>query len=164
MNGKVRLGPSVLMILGIIYAVLGAIFLVVGKIVYRAVLEQGRIVGGIFAGIGSIFFILGVIFLILEGRKRRQIYRLLETGQYIEGEITDYKVNFNVTINNRHPYIVIARYLDPYGATHIFKSRNIYQYLEPSIIGRTVKIYVEDDTYSPYYVDMSEILSQYVEH
>lgn len=164
MNGKKAFEGSVFTILGIIYVILGGAFVVLGSILYHTVPDEARMTGSIFGGVGFIFLILGVIFLVLETRKKRQIRRLIEAGQYIEGEVTDYTINYRITVNNRNPYIAIVRYVDLYGTTHIFKSRNIYQYPDPSIIGRTVKVYVEDDSYTPYYVDMSEILSQVVEH
>ncbi|HIV20326.1 MAG TPA: hypothetical protein IAC82_13590 [Candidatus Merdivicinus intestinigallinarum] len=155
---------SVFTIIGAIYLILGCIFLVLGGVLSLAVSEDGVMIGTIFGGIGGIFALLGAIFLFVEHRKEKQIQRLLEGGRYIEGEIVDFQTNYNVSLNNRHPIIVIVRYQDLNGVAHIFKSRSLRWYPDPAVIGQTVKVYVEDDSFQKYYVDMSEVLSQTIEH
>ncbi len=164
MENRRKFGKSALAVIGIIYLILGSVFLVLGLSLLLAVPGDGRMIGGIFAGIGGIFALLGIIFLLVERRKNRQALRLLEGGRYIEGEIADFQINYNVSLNNRHPMIAVVRYADINGVVHVFRSRNIYQYLDPSLIGKTVKVYVEDDSFQKYYVDMSEALSQTIEH
>ncbi|HIQ59133.1 MAG TPA: hypothetical protein IAB22_06740 [Candidatus Merdivicinus intestinavium] len=158
------MGKGAVWIIGLIYTLLGGLFLVLGLVLGLAVRENGLMIGGIFAGIGGIFFVLGVIFLLAERRKAVRNRRLVEAGRYIVGEIADLQLNYSVSLNNRHPYIAIVRYTDWNGTAHVFKSGSIYRYPDPSLLGSQVKIYVEDDSFRHYYVDMEEVLSAVVEH
>lgn len=153
---------DILFWLGLPYAIIGGVFAVIGLTV--AVLAQEWIFGLCFGGIGLIFLILGVIFLRRESRKRQTAKQLFESGRYIWGEVIELIPNYNVRINNRHPYIAKVRYVDAAGMVHIFKSPDIFQYLDQTVLHKQVKIYVEDDRYDRYYVDMDEILFKVQEH
>ena len=83
------MGKGAVWIIGLIYTLLGGLFLVLGLVLGLAVRENGLMIGGIFAGIGGIFFVLGVIFLLAERRKAVRNRRLVEAGRYIVGEIAD---------------------------------------------------------------------------
>ncbi|MGI5894196.1 MAG: hypothetical protein ACOX6P_06330 [Candidatus Merdivicinus sp.] len=165
MDRKLKIGKSVLFILGLIYTLLGGVFLILGLTLGIALAQSDAWIGGIiFSGIGGIFFVLGIIFLMIEYRKKQRAQRLLDRGQYLTGEVADFQINYNVTYQSRHPYILLARYQDSNGNTHIFRSWNIYQYPDPSIIGKPVKIYVDGDDFQNYYVDIEEILAHVIEH
>ena len=153
---------DILFWLGLPYAIIGGVFAVIGLTV--AVLAQEWIFGLCFGGIGLIFLILGIIFLRRESRKRQTAKQLFESGRYIWGEVIELIPNYNVRINNRHPYIAKVRYVDAVGMVHIFKSPDIFQYLDQTVLHKQVKIYVEDDRYDRYYVDMDEILFKVQEH
>lgn len=153
---------DILFWLGLPYAIIGGVFAVIGLTV--AVLSQEWIFGLCFGGIGLIFLILGIIFLCRESRKRQTAKQLFESGRYIWGEVIELIPNYNVRINNRHPYIAKVRYVDAAGMVHIFKSPDIFQYLDQTVLHKQVKIYVEDDRYDRYYVDMDEILFKVQEH
>ena len=58
---------SALWIIGLVYSVLGALFVVLG-IVLALTLEEGLLFCVIFGGIGLIFLVLGIIFLGVEYR------------------------------------------------------------------------------------------------
>lgn len=153
---------DILFWLGLPYAIIGGVFAVIGLTV--AVLAQEWIFGLCFGGIGLIFLILGIIFLRRESRKRQTAKQLFESGRYIWGEVIELIPNYNVRINNRHPYIAKVRYVDAAGMVHIFKSPDIFQYLDQTVLHKQVKIYVEDDRFEKYYVDMDEILPDVREH
>ena len=39
-----------------------------------------------------------------------------------------------------------------------------YTFRDPELLGKKVKVYVENDNFKHYYVDVDEILPKYVEH
>lgn len=165
MEKKARIGQSALLIIGIIYTALGGTFVILG-IALAALLRDSDafMVGLIFAGIGAIFLILGIIFLIVELCKKKRSDALLASGHYILGEVVDIAANINVNVNGRYPYHIIVQYIDPHGVRHIFRSPGLRIFRDPELLGKKVKVYVENDNFKHYYVDVDEILPKYVEH
>ena len=165
MEKKARIGRSALLIIGIIYTALGGTFVILG-IVLAALLRDSDafMVGLIFGGIGAIFLILGIIFLIVELCKKKRSDALLASGHYILGEVVDIAANINVNVNGRYPYHIIVQYIDPHGVRHIFRSPGLRIFRDPELLGKKVKVYVENDNFKHYYVDVDEILPKYVEH
>lgn len=165
MEKKARIGQSALLIIGIIYTALGGTFVILG-IALAALLRDSDafMVGLIFGGIGAIFLILGIIFLIVELCKKKRSDALLASGHYILGEVVDIAANINVNVNGRYPYHVIVQYIDPHGVRHIFRSPGLRIFRDPELLGKKVKVYVENDNFKHYYVDVDEILPKYVEH
>ena len=165
MEKKARTGRSALLIIGIIYTALGGTFVILG-IALAALLRDSDafMVGLIFGGIGAIFLILGIIFLIVELCKKKRSDALLASGHYILGEVVDIAANINVNVNGRYPYHIIVQYIDPHGVRHIFRSPGLRIFRDPELLGKKVKVYVENDNFKHYYVDVDEILPKYVEH
>ena len=165
MEKKARIGQSALLIIGIIYTALGGTFVILG-IALAALLRDSDafMVGRIFGGIGAIFLILGIIFLIVELCKKKRSDALLASGHYILGEVVDIAANINVNVNGRYPYHIIVQYIDPHGVRHIFRSPGLRIFRDPELLGKKVKVYVENDNFKHYYVDVDEILPKYVEH
>ena len=165
MEKKARIGRSALLIIGIIYTGLGGIFVILG-VALTALLrsDDGLMIGLIFGGIGGIFLILGIIFLIVEFCKKKRSDALLASGHYVLGEVVDIAANINVNVNGRYPYYIIVQYVDPHGVRHIFKSPSLRIFRDPELIGKKVKVYVGNDSFKHYYVDVDGILPQYVEH
>ena len=165
MEKKARIGRSALLIIGIIYAALGGTFVILGTAL-AALLESGDglMIGLIFGGIGGVFLILGIVFLIVEVCKKKRSDALLASGHYVLGEVVDIAANINVKINRRHPYYIIVQYIDLHGVRHIFKSPSLRIFRDPELLGKKVKVYVENDNFKYYYVDVDEILPKYVEH
>ena len=165
MEKKARIGQSALLIIGIIYTALGGTFVILG-IALAALLRDSDafMVGLIFGGIGAIFLILGIIFLIVELCKKKRSDALLASGHYVLGEVVDIAANINVNVNGRYPYHIIVQYIDPHGVRHIFRSPGLRIFRDPELLGKKVKVYVENDNFKHYYVDVDEILPKYVEH
>lgn len=164
MEKKAKLDKGAFFIIGLIYAVLGSIFLALGIILAIVVSDDARLIGLIFGGIGSLFFVLGIVFLGITWNKKRRASKLLQSGRYIWGEIAEYRFNYNVYVGNRSPVILLVRYVDPYGTTHIFKSGNVYLSFCESLVGQKVKVYVEENNFNHYYVDVDGLASNVVEH
>ena len=164
MEKKARIGRSALLIIGIIYAALGGTFVVLGTALAALLRDDGLMIGLIFGGIGGIFLILGIIFLAAEFCKKKRSDALLASGHYVLGEVVDIAANINVNVNGRYPYHIIVQYVDPHGVRHIFRSPSLRIFRDPELIGKKVKVYVENDNFKHYYVDVDEILPKYVEH
>lgn len=166
MERKSKTGISALFIIGSVFAFLGAVFLSTGLIIYSALKEEEGVVLFllIFGGVGLLFFVLGLIFLIMEFGKKFRNDKLLKSGNYVMAEIFEVELNYNVTVNMRHPYAVRCRYQDSYGNVHIFKSRNLL--FDPTDLfkDQMVKVYVDGENYKNYYVDIDEILPNVIEH
>ena len=172
MEKKARIGRSALLIIGIIYTALGATLVILGVALAARASAQSCsmicldafMVGLIFGGIGAIFLILGIIFLIVELCKKKRSDALLASGHYVLGEVVDIAANINVNVNGRYPYYIVVQYIDPHGVRHIFKSPSLRIFRDPELLGKKVKVYVENDNFKHYYVDVDEILPKYVEH
>lgn len=157
---------SALSIVGIVFSVLGGIYAVLGAILSNVSGLEGEdaLVGPIFLGIGCLFLVFGVVFLLVELAKKKQAEALVSAGQYVWGEIVEFSSNYNVRVNNRHPYVAVVRYRDAMGTVHIFRSRNLKSYPDTTAVGKQVKIYFKNESYKPYYVDMAGLLGHVVEH
>lgn len=165
MERKVKLDISAPLIVGAVFALIGAIFLVLGVVLGASVeTEDAVVLRLVFAGIGGLFFVIGVIFLAFVIRKKQRQDALVRTGRYVWGEIADYRYNYNIHVNGRYAIILMVRYFDPYGTVHYFKSRNLYNYGYTELIGQKVKVYFDGSNFNRYYVDLDERLLNAVEH
>lgn len=165
MERNTKVSRGALTILGAIYTPLGGFFVGIG--IFLAAHFWGtenQMIGNIFILLGSPFLLLGILFLILVFRKKRRNDRLLNQGRFIWGEVINCEPNYNVRINGRCPYIVQVRYRDAAGVNHLFKSDSINLIGGPDLLGMRVKVYIEDDTYKHYYVDIEDGLPSYIEH
>lgn len=157
----------VLKLIGIVYVILGGVFLTVGfgvGIAANDVNGFGGMFTVIFSGIGSIFFILGIVFLILNRRSKKKALRLMEAGNYIYAEVSYVESNYNIHVNGRHPYRVVCRYTDEYGTIHLFHSRDIFFNPDGILKDTLVRVYVEPGNMKRYYVDIDSILPTTVLH
>lgn len=165
MERKAKIGADALLIAGIVFSCVGALFLVIGIALSFSMNGKDAAVFLLaFGGIGLIFLVVGLIFLIVKIKKKLLCNRLLQSGNYIMAEISEVNVNYNVTINGRSPYVVECRYQDMAGNVHIFASRCLYFNPEPLLQSQMVKVYVEGDNYKHYYVDIDEILPKVIRH
>ncbi len=164
-NKKIKNGMNARLLVGIIFALIGAAFFAAGLILLFTVTNETKMLFFlIFGGIGLVFLILGIFFLCLEGKKRNAQQKLLENGYYVEADFFDIDWDTTVNVNGRHPYFARFRYQDEYGNVHIFKSRNMFINPDTLMADRKVKVYVNGTDYKYYYVDIDEILPNIYEH
>lgn len=162
---KVKLGFSGWMITGIVLTILGGIYTAIGGSCTAALWNQEeRLIGVVFLGIGLLFLIAGVSCLSVWIRRKHRIQKMLDAGRYVWAEVIDIVPNFGVQVNGRCVYNVMARYTDMYGTKHLFKSPNQRIIRDPDLFGRKVKVYIEDETYGFYYVDVSGLMDNVIEH
>lgn len=142
---------NALLIIGLVYSALGALFVVLG-IVLALVLEEGLLFCVIFGGIGMVFLILGIIFLAVEYGKRKSAEQLIASGRYVWGTIADWRVNRSVEVCGRHPIVLLVRYVDGRGQEHIFRSSSLRIVGGPQLLGKQVRVYYGDPDFRNYYV------------
>lgn len=142
---------SALWIIGLVYSVLGALFVVLG-IVLALTLEEGLLFCVIFGGIGLIFLILGIIFLGVEYRKRKNVEQLIASGRYVWGTIADWRVNRSIEVCGRHPIVLLVRYVDGRGQEHFFRSPSLRIVGGPQLRGKQVRVYYGDPDFRHYYI------------
>lgn len=172
-NGsKPKFSLSATDIIGLIFAPMGLVFIIIGAVITVSA-GSGKVqVDGdpklfiaIFGGIGALFFILGGIFLALMIRRRSIHNRLFSQGCYVLAQVTSVLPNYSIRVNGRCPYIAECSYTDPNtGVLHIFRSRNIY--FDPTAIAMDamVPVYVDPDNFRHYYVDIDSVLPEVQRH
>ncbi len=157
---------SALQIIGIIYAILGGFFVILGSIFMLVVSreEDAGMVGTVFAGIGGIFLIIGLVFLLIIHFKRKRIQRIIREGYFVWGTVCGISQNYSIQINHTHPYILKVQCRMPDGQVHVFSSGSIRQFIPAAAMGKMVKVYVSRDNYKYNYVDPEPILKEFVVH
>lgn len=152
---------SAFSVVGAIYTVLGGIMAALGIIFFVADIDVLDIT---FFGIGALFLILGIIFLCVIRHQKRRAERLIQGGRYIWGEVVDTQIVFSERVGHTHPVRLVAKYVDPYGTTHMFTSKNLYRLTCQHMIGQKVKIYIEGNNFDRYYVAIDEADDDVVYH
>lgn len=166
MERKVKMGTSARFLVGIVFTVVGCVFLIL-SIALTGWAEEAEVVlvGKIYLPIGGVFFLLGVSFLLADWIKRRRAQKMLDEGCFLWARIIRIQPNWNVTINGRHPCMAVVSARDSRDVEHIFKSASYMKLREDmALIGCQIKVYYEDETYRCYYVDVQELMSNTIEH
>lgn len=178
-----KLARNPFFLIGLIFACVGSIFVIVGASIFAAfyfnggsmtvngipvyyepgtVGEGSLLFLGIFGGMGLIFVVLGVIFLVVAVNRYKAIKALLEEGRYVTARVIDVIQNRSVRINGRFPYKIICQYDGNYGgAPHVFESDNIINH-PGDIMNYFVKVYVDKSNWNLYYVDDSSLMNSAV--
>jgi len=112
----------------------------------------------IFVILGSVFATIGTVFIVISIKKKNIQKRLKASNYVIQANIDSFDLNMNLTVNGRHPFILIASAISPYdGKTYKFKSESIWNDLTLSFEKyniKTVPVYVNPKNYKEYYVDI----------
>lgn len=115
-------------------------------------------------GVGAVCLITGAACLFFEFKRRIRTKELFNAGNYIMAEIVDIIINYLIGVPANfplgHPYIVVCRYKDAKTEEHTFYSRNLYFDPKPFLKEKMVKVYIQDEDFKPYYVDIDEILQK----
>lgn len=110
----------------------------------------------IFGFFALIFGIIGFTILGIEVAGNRKKKYLMENGRLIHAVIEGIELNTFITVNDMHPYNVFCGYVDPTTGEKIdFKSNNLFfnpnEFYE---IGSYIDVYVDQNSYKKYYVDV----------
>lgn len=168
MERKAKTGVSVWLIIGIVFTIVGAVFLAVliGLFFCLRKIDSMTFWGFllVFGIMAPIFLVIGLWCFVHEIGKKRQSNRLLNAGNYIMAEITEVTFNGAVRVNGKHPFIIKCIYQDMEGNIHIFTSRDLFFDPRPFLKDQQVKVYVDADNYNHYYVDVDSVLPQVIRH
>lgn len=116
------------------------------------------LMGGIFGGIGGIFVIIGIAFIMSVTKKKALARRLKAAGYYIYAHIDCVDIT-GIRINNHPTFVIKCSCDNPYeGKTYKFKSEHIGFDPTMNIQGDSIKVYVDENDYSKYYVDLTGII------
>jgi len=107
-------------------------------------------------GIGLVFALVGGIPMIVGRASKRKNESLKVNGKRLSATIDEIAVNYNLSVNNRHPYRIFCSYKDEYtGTLYRFKSENIWQ--DPHLIcneGDYIDVWADEKDYRKYFVDV----------
>ena len=143
---------SVPQILGWIFSGIGALYLLIGGLGVTFLPDMARVTMLIFAGVGVALLIPGCIFLWLEYAGRRRARALMESGRYIWAQVTGYRLNRAIEVNGRHPVVLFLAYTDGQGQAHSFRSRNIRIPAGDYLLGKSLRVYYDDNGFRRYFV------------
>ena len=147
-------------IIGLVFSLLGGLFLILGlALLYGFRETEVWMVGAVFALIGSIFFIIGLACLTAEAKRRKKAELLMERGRYVWGEVIAVVPNRSIHINNRNPFYAAIRHTDPYGKVVVFRSPSSMElWHREDLVGRNVRVYLGENPRKDYYVDIAGLL------
>lgn len=155
-------------ILGITFFAVGLLLLAIAAAIVAAALSGQKktetellyLPAFVLCCVGLPFLLIGGFFIFLSYRKKRKKQRLMQTGRRLPAEVTGSRMNFNYTVNGRHPYQLECRYTDPAtGAVYLFCSYNIW--IDPELyVGQQVMVYADPADYGKYYVDVDSLQSE----
>lgn len=113
-----------------------------------------------FLGVGGLLFLTGMGLILWEIRKQALRRRLLESGLRLNGEVAEIEINRRISSNRRHPYVVKCRCRMPDGTTQSVHSDSIWHNPQELLPGSFVPVYVDEQNYKRYYVDLSRVLRE----
>ena len=128
-------------IAGATMAVLAIIFLLMGIIGSMIFPEQEQVIGLAFMIIGSAFVLMTLVFLRMASKYRRQRRQAMVDGRKIDAEILEVKEVTEITINGKHPYVVICT-----AEGRTFESDYFYEDVHRFDDRKTIDVYLNDDT------------------
>lgn len=122
---------------------------------------KGDLLVGIFMLLfGVVFGAVGIVSVvsIIKAIKKKKL--LLQQGKSIYAIVEKVDLNYDYSVNDRHPYVLYCKYTDDYSnTTYEFTSDSFwtdpYPYLQQ---GSEVRVYVNNQDYSQYFVDVESSL------
>lgn len=113
----------------------------------------------VFPSFGIVFIAVGLFLCLKEKKLKRKKKKLIENGLSVNAKVIDFTVNTRISVNNRHPFIIIAEYDDSINK-HRFRSDNVWENVTSDCIGETVKVYYEPNNMNNYYVDADGLFNE----
>lgn len=108
------------------------------------------------AVMGVPFFSVGVLVFLVSRLKNRKKDYLQQNGEAVAARFQSVASNQKVSINGRHPFVVVCHWLNPETSeVHVFESENIW--FDPSsyIKGEELMVFIKRGNPKKYHVDIS---------
>lgn len=149
---------KVLLWLGILFTVLGIVFVAAGGTL--ALLVAPLL--GLVALPGGIFLVLGMAFLGTIARIRRDRTWLQENGRIIEADILGVQYDTRVRVNGRCPLVLQCQAVNPAdGKVYVFESDSLWFDPTPFLENRDkMPVLVDPDNYHRYQVLTEDVLPE----
>ena len=126
---------------GATMGILAIIFLLMGIVGSMFFPEQAQVIGLAFVIIGAAFVLMTLVFLRMASKYRRQRRQVMADGRKIDAEILEVKEVTEITINGKHPYVVICT-----AEGRTFESDYFYEDVHRFDDRKTIDVYLNDDT------------------
>lgn len=113
--------------------------------------------GALISGVlGAAFFAIGGGMIAWGWRKGRLAEHLLAHGQPVEALVQGVELNGSLTVNGKHPFVVICQWLHPQtNEVHVFRSENLWFDPTPHLDRERVRVFIEPGNPRRYLVDLS---------
>lgn len=150
---------KVLKILGVVFLLMGLVFLALGVGLTLAVKVPVLL---FFAAVGLVFFLVGIGMMAAISRQRKLRRWLEENGRTIQADIVGVQYDTRVQMNGRCPFVLQcqARNADD-GKVYVFESDSLWFDPTPFLDGRTtMPVLVDPDDYHRYHVCTEGILPE----
>lgn len=143
-------------ILGFVFAALASLFYLLMNFIPAHMLTF-FIMAIVFYSVGIPFIVVGVSFGIYVSKKEQEKERLMTEGHRVLGKVIDYKDNYQVSLNRRHPAKLICESDEyEYDEKKRYISDN-YWGNPDAAIGSDVTIYVDRENSGRYYIDLRNV-------
>jgi hypothetical protein len=107
--------------------------------------------------IGVIFFSIGSGLTLFALKKSALIKKLKKHGNLINAEIENVFQDTSISINGRHPLVIVAKWIDPNsGEVHSFKSDGTMNNFA-NLTGASVGVFINPEKKEEYFVDLESI-------
>ncbi len=154
-------GVSGLQIAGIVFVCMGVVFIPGGIIGFLFWLFSMPILSFfflvMFGGIGMVLLIVGIVLLVCFKQQKESGNTLLQDGYYVMAKVERIYQNRWVHIWGKWPYVVECSYQDSQGNVYRFKSGNVMFDPHSVIKDDLIRVYVDKNNFSRYYVDIRKI-------
>ena len=128
-------------IAGATVGILAIIFLLMGMIGSMIFPEQAQVIGLAFVIVGAAFVLMTIVFLRMASKYRAQTRQITLDGRKVEAEILEVKEVTDISINGKHPYVVLC---NVEGRT--LESDYFYENVHRFDDRKMIDVYLNDET------------------
>ena len=159
MEAKAKWDLDIAFIIGITLFFIGVVYLSVCIRLFLSPADAEAVaVRSVFLPLGLVFFLVGSVLLTRAAFKKHRADLLVAEGRYIWATVTELQQIRSVNGLQGHPCVIQTCYTDPQGKIHYFPSRYLYRKPDASVLGKSVKVYLQNGDYRHYYVDVEPLL------
>ena len=128
-------------IAGATMGILAIIFLLMGIIGSMIFPEQTQVIGLAFVIIGAAFVLMTLVFLRMASKYRTQSRQITKDGRKVEAEILEVKEVTAISINGKHPFVVLCSV-----EGRIVESEYFYENVHRFDDRKMIDVYLNDET------------------
>lgn len=146
-------------VVGILFSFVGLLDFLIGCFLLSHFIKGGLrsqevMVGLVFSLTGFLVFCFGAGILLLRAKRKKNQKFLKENGRKIYATVVSIEMDFQISNNYRHPYVLSCEYTDGSGNVHQYKTEPIMDdRIDERVIGTLVPVYVAKENLDDYYVD-----------